>query len=192
MAASRNKVYEAARAKLLEEGAKSYLQAVAALIEFQKEVQKKCRHVLKKHINEYSAALKLKERLKDIEIKLFDLPRLKEWDGSWWILGAFVGRRNIIPGITYWEAQFALQYDADLGLFCYVGELYYPMKLAPCLHRSIYPMNRKVLAGGQEVWLPHALRVEEVATFEKPLESLFKAWIRIRTRTGGIRAALKV
>ena len=57
------------RKRLLREAAGLYLDAVTAMIEYQKEVQNKCRDVLKNHIEDYGAVLNLKVPLKSNEIK---------------------------------------------------------------------------------------------------------------------------
>ena len=48
-----------ARKQLLREGARSYLQAATALIEYQREVQKSCQKVMERYVDEYASALKV-------------------------------------------------------------------------------------------------------------------------------------
>ena len=52
-----DQTHEEARRRLLEEGARSYLDAVRALIAYRQEVQKMCRTVLEKHLDDYASAL---------------------------------------------------------------------------------------------------------------------------------------
>ena len=51
------KSYEEVRKRLLEEGSRSYLDAVTALLEYRKDVQTTCRTVLERRFGDYIAAL---------------------------------------------------------------------------------------------------------------------------------------
>jgi hypothetical protein len=188
--ATKKRHHDEGRRQLLEEGVRSYLDAVTALIEFQKEVQSKCRRVLEKHVDDYSAALKLKEPLRKADIKPFVWPKFEKWDGKSWSIGAYAARRNIF-GINYWEAVSALEYETEAGLLCWTGELYYPVKLAGNLGRRIHRLNPKVLVDGQYCYLQHDLQNEEAATFDTPLEALLQQWIRLWKKVGGMKEVFK-
>ena len=54
--------HNAALKRLLEEGTRSYLEATAALVAYQQEVQKKCRAVVERSLAEYASALKVRLR----------------------------------------------------------------------------------------------------------------------------------
>ncbi len=78
--------HEEAQKRLLEEGARSYLDAVSALIAYRQEVQKMCRTVLEKHLDDYSSAIKV--RLETREIRDFASPSFAKWEttGGLWAL----------------------------------------------------------------------------------------------------------
>ena len=94
---------------LLEEGARSYLDAVTALIAFQREVQKKCRKVMAKNLRGYESAMKV--RMTSSEIGDCAWPSFGEWGGDWWSLGVKIARSDI-PGVRWWETYCCLQYES--------------------------------------------------------------------------------
>jgi hypothetical protein len=49
-------VHDQLRKRLLLEGAESYLEAYTALLEYEREVQKKCRRVMQTYLGDYSTA----------------------------------------------------------------------------------------------------------------------------------------
>src|SRR5437667_5697047 len=104
-----NHEYDEARRRLVEEGTPSYLEAVTALIEYQREVQKRCRAVMAKHLDDYASALKV--RLTSGEIQNFAEPSVAKWEGHFWFLGAKIVRKNI-PKIRWWESFLCLGYES--------------------------------------------------------------------------------
>ena len=67
-----------ARKELLVEGVRSYADAFTALLEFQREVQNKCRAVLRAGIDRYAAALGVQLDSREIVDEAWPPP--EEWD----------------------------------------------------------------------------------------------------------------
>jgi hypothetical protein len=90
------------RKRLLLEGAESYLEAYTALLEYEREVQKKCRRVMQTYLGDYRSAIGLgaKGRVKDGVIENVALPDRKEWDGTMWQLGVKIAWRDVLLGNT--------------------------------------------------------------------------------------------
>ena len=68
---------EEARRRLLEEGARSYQDAVAALTAYREEIQKICKKVMNNHIENYSSALGV--TLKKNEVKNAEWRSFGKW-----------------------------------------------------------------------------------------------------------------
>ena len=118
--------HDKTRRRLLEEGARSYLDAVNALIAFRQEVQNTCRTVLENHLNDYGSALGV--RLEKGEIKDAESPSFAGWEGDRWSLGVKVVREKITPQIRWWETWCCLQYvSGDSGLLCWIDE-WFPVR----------------------------------------------------------------
>ena len=182
------------RNRLLADGADLYLNAVTALIEYQKEVQKKCREVLKNHIEDYGAAIKPKTQLKTNEIKNGAWPAFDEWDGSWWTLGTHIVRRNVIPAIRWWEMTCCLEYCLEYEhskLICYIGEWYNSRKLAADLYQKFHRLNSEVMIDANTVWIQAAVDAEERANFDEPLDGLLQEWIRLWKKVGGMKEVFR-
>ena len=190
MGATEVQAHDEARRRLLEEGVRSYLDAVTALIEYQREVQKKCRAVMEARLGDYASALKIP--LKSSDIRDWASPKFEKWEGTWWCLGGTIFRRNITPKIRWWDTSCCLQYElGENGLFCWIGVGFPTTKMTAFLHRQFHRLNRKVLQQGREVWIEHSLKKEEGAAFEKSLEALFQQWIELWNKVGGIKQAFK-
>ena len=95
------------------------LDAVYALIEYQKDVQKICRAVLERHLDDYGSALKStwkKDRIKDAA-----WPSLERWEGDCWILGVMVKwekdyTHDLVGGTHLSASMFD---SGDAGLHCF-------------------------------------------------------------------------
>src|SRR5947208_14231609 len=85
--------HDEARKQLLREGARSYLEATNALIAYQQEVQKKCREVMARYIDDYAAALKTVLKATDIENMAW--PTFEQWEGDGCSLGVKIDRKDI-------------------------------------------------------------------------------------------------
>ena len=79
---TKDRAYDEARKRLVEQGVPSYLEAVTALIGFQGEVQKQCRTVMEAYVKNYASALKV--NLKSSEIQDVAWPAFAKWEGDWW------------------------------------------------------------------------------------------------------------
>ena len=181
-----DKKHEEARLRLLEEGARSYLDAVSALIAYREDVQSICRTVLAKHLNDYGSALEL--RLGTDEIQNAEWPSFKEWEGDWWTLGVRVLRKNMIPTIRWWEAYCCLSYESgDAGLYCWIGEGFPSRQLAAELYRKFRSLNKKVECDDNELCIRRSLQVEDVCNLETNLDAVVQEWIELWKEVGGIK-----
>jgi hypothetical protein len=186
MGPAMNKKHEVARRRLLEEGARSYLDAVNALIAYRKDVQTMCRAVLEKHLDEYASALNVRFDKDDIQDA--EWPSLKEWEGDYWILGVKVIRKNITPTIRWWETYCCLEYDSgDEGLYCWIGEWFPTKQLCMKLHRTFHPLSKNVKHDGNQLWIPKDLKVEEVSNLEIHLNGIVHEWIELWRKVGGVK-----
>jgi hypothetical protein len=178
--------HEESRRRLLEEGARSYLDAVSALIAYRQEVQNVCRTVLENHLDDYASALGLKVRLETSEIKKEEWPSFAEW-GDLWILGVKVVREPITSTIRWWKTACCLEYEpGDAGLYCFIGEELPAIQMATKLFRTFHTLNKKVKHERHELWLPHSLTVEEVRNLKTNLEGVVQEWIELWKEVGGI------
>jgi hypothetical protein len=179
--------------KLLEEGSRSYVDAVTAIIEYQSQVQKKCRLVTERHLDEYSAALNLKDRdrLTIDEIQPHAFPAIDKWEGDRWSLGVQIVRTNI-PGVSWWGAYCALDYNVEYGLFCWVGEWLSPKRCAVTLAQKLRTFQSIYLdVEGYNVGVSEGVEPSQVASCENVLEKLMEEWIRLWSKVGGIREVVK-
>ncbi len=179
---------EEARRRLLEEGSRSYLDAVSALIAYQREVQKMCKAVLEKHIEDYSSALGLKVPLETSKVQNEEWPAFAEWGNSW-ILGVKIVREAVSPKISWWKTSCCLEYDPDdAGLYCFIGEEYLTVANARRLFGNFHDINKKVKHHRYELWIPSdGHKVEEVCNLEEYLEGIVQEWIELWQKVGGIK-----
>jgi hypothetical protein len=179
---------------LLEEGAKSYLDAVTAIIAFQQEVQKKCREVLAANLEDYAAALKVTASLTPDQIVDLTWPPItkQDWTGDKWDLGVELGRKKVIPDVRWWAIRCCLTYEVgEGGLYCWVGEWFQTQKLAEHAHAKFRSLNKNVALHRKEVWLDAALTIQDMASFDDRLDALFQQWIELWKQAGGMNEVFK-
>jgi hypothetical protein len=173
-----------ARRLLLEEGARSYGEAFTALVEFRREVEKKCRAVLTNALGRYSAALKVP--LASADIRDANWPSLEKWDGDSWCLGVSIINKKT-KTTRWWSTTCALQEDSGQhGLFCWIGACLPNKKIADELYRAFQSHNGSVQLQDDEVWLEHPLTPVLVPNLEEPLEGLIDQWVELWQKVGGI------
>jgi hypothetical protein len=186
--------HEEARRRLLEEGARSYAEAYTAVLEYQREVQKKCREVMETYLDDYGSALGAKPRLTKKDIRSVAWPKPDEWNGNGWQLGVCIVRRSI-PSIRWWEVNCCLQLEGeefdDPGLYCWIGEWFPTRKLAADLFQEFKQLNAKVKHDGKDVWIHHSVKLEEAASFDELLQTLFEEWIALWKKVGGMKSVFK-
>jgi hypothetical protein len=178
-----------ARKRLLEEGARSYNDAVTALIAFQNEVQKKCRDVLERHLEDYSSALGI--QLTEEEIADTDWPSFAKWEGDDWGLGVKILRRDL-PSMRWWESRCCLQWESgDTGLYCWIGEEFPGRAKVESVRTQFHKRDHQVAQGNNTLWLEHKLTTDTVTSFEEPLDSLVQRWVGLWKKVGGIKGVFK-
>lgn len=179
------KSHDEARRSFLKEGTASYLEAVTALIAYQREVRRKCREVLESFIDQYSDAIGVP--LSPSEIKDVAWPAFNEWE-DFWGLGVRIVRKNI-PGVRHWECYCCFSYEApDQEPFCWVGE-WFPKSQSIDLANRFQRLKSKlkVKQSDKEVWVEKRVAFEQAADFECDLETIFPEWISLWKRAGGFR-----
>jgi hypothetical protein len=175
-----------ARRRLLEEGARSYLDAVNALIAFRQDVQAICKAVLEKHVDEYGSALNI--HLADHDIQDHESPALKDWAGDWWNLGAKLVRKEITPAIRWWETYCCLGYGLDDGgLCCWVGEWFPTKQQRLTLHRRFHLLNKKVEEDGSVLFILQKVEIEGICKLEAYLNGIVEEWIALWRKVGGMK-----
>ena len=180
--------HDKARRGFLEEGARSYLKAANAVMEFEREVQERCRKVMERHISDYGLALKVD--LKSSEIQNLIWP--EKWEGTWASVGVRVLRRDI-PGITWWEGYCTLEWGSDDEFSCYVGEWFPTRKMAMDLFQKFGRVDpdKSVTASDKNVGIAQTLKPEEAPDFEEHMDDLLMKWIKLWKKIGGINAVSK-
>ena len=186
-----NPKQDEATRRLLEEGTRSYLDAMNALIAYRQEVQKTCRTVLETYVDDYASALKVS--LKSSEIRDAESPPFTAWKGDHWALGVKIVREKITPTIRWWETWCHLHNEAgDNGLCCCIDEWYPSKQLAAAVHRKFHALNKKVVHSGKDVFLYHSFPVEEICNLQAHLEAILQQWIGLWTEVGGIKNIAEV
>jgi hypothetical protein len=190
--------HEQARTRLLEEGARSYLEACTAVLEYQREVQKKCREVMEKYLDDYNAAVKVdsKNSLKSADIKEFVWPKPEQWEGGWATIGVEIRRTRVTPAIRLWYPYCGLSWESgDPTVWCWVGDWIAPRRLAVLVLERFHHLDKSVQRNPQddphEIWIQDKLNVEEAAAFDERLEALFERWIDLWKMVGGMRQVFK-
>lgn len=175
--------------RLLEEGARTYLEAATAIVTFQQEVQKRCREVMEGNLAEYASALKVV--LRSTELEVVADPPFTKWEGDYWALGVRIVRTDL-PKLRWWEMQCLLEYHVDGDwLGCSIAEWFPTSKIAAEVARKLNQINRDVYCDGKAVWLELAVKVEDASAFEEKLATLVQQWISVWSKVGGIKAVFK-
>jgi hypothetical protein len=174
--------------QLLEEGARSYLKATAAIMAFEQEVQRRCRQVLERHFVEYAAAIGIQPRLKTKEIKDLVYP---DDDPERRSVGVQIARKRIRPDIDYLKTKCVLDWKSGTGLHCYVGERIRPETLANNLRMKFRDLDPTVCGEVKEYGLMSELNADQASTFQERLETLLVQWIELWKQIGGLEAGLK-
>ncbi len=170
---------------MLEEGARSYFEAHTVIADYEREVQKKCREVLKKHLVAYQAALDIKLRDEDIKDYAYH-------DSDSADLGVKIARPAETPGVSWWESYCALHWNYTDPRFphivLWVGMALPTKKMAAALHTKMQ------FAGTERdrwtVYLEQELEVHEAADFEEKLEELLCKWIDAWKQLDGFKGFL--
>lgn len=193
--------HDVALAKLLEEGARSYLEAANALINFEREVQKKCRQVLGRHIEDYADALQVPGAFDEKDIEEFLSPSWGEkFDGSWRSVGVSIENKQFEPHVKWWGTYCTLQWE-DGECFANISEwIGGPKSRSEELLQRIRKLGIETYvetrsAGhwhfGKELGVCQLITPEEASTFDEPLERLLEQWIKIWNQLGGMKGVFK-
>jgi hypothetical protein len=179
--------------RLLEEGAKSYVLANTALVEFRREVQTECRKTFEGQLDALSDALDPGLNLKPRHIVEWPRPSDTIWGGTEAGLGVRIadvrapdGRRLSLYCGFYWDKQ-----GTESRWFgTYNGIGFTRISYAESLMAALPKVPRWDV--GQErgdVWLCEQLKPEEAPSFYKKLEESLAAWIGCwKQIQGGLRA----
>jgi len=156
--------------RLLEEGARSYFDAVTVIAEYQREVKKKCRAVLKKHLTAYQSAL-------GIDLGEKDIKDCVELDSDYANVGVTIDGTTKTPGCSWWTLYCCLGWEYGAGSLWFgpwVG-ICLPKKVAAALHARMQLPGIKEVP--KTVWLGQKLEVHEAVDFEEKLEEILCKWI---------------
>src|ERR1700721_4321399 len=77
---------------LLNEGGKSYVPAVSAMLAFRELICTRCRQTVQNRLPDYAKALKLS--LNENELGDCNYPSLKEWEHSWASIGTEIKKNG--------------------------------------------------------------------------------------------------
>lgn len=183
--ASSTKKTETGGQRLLEQGARTYLNAASAVIAFQHEVQKRCRTVVEANLKDHAAALGL--RLTTDEIEEVAWPSSERWSGEYWCLGVQIKRKDI-PDIRWWETYCCLQFDAgDEQPFCWIGQWFPNRKFATEVGQKLRNLSSTVQVDGKEIWLQTEVAFDNIGDFDRVLDELTAQWIDLWSTLGGLK-----
>lgn len=176
---------------LLVEGARSYLEAMTAMVHYQQEIQKRCRGVMAGYLGEYASTLGVGLESGDIQDMAW--PETKQWEGNHASIGARIAKSEVIPGIRWWEAYCCLEWQSEEPKFwCYIGEWFPTRKLATGLYERFHRLNAQGLwAGGRDLGICTSVKPEEAGSLEEILEDLALKWIKLWKKVGGMKGFLK-
>lgn len=175
------------RQGLLQEGAKSYRDAVTAILEYRREVQKICHDVMTKRLGGFASALKI-DGLSPSAIESLDWPGFKKWDGVEWCLGVRIVREDL-PGLKWWAAYCCLAFQPEHGLYCWFGEWFSRAMIGNVVD-ALKHHDPSLKTNGEHVWLQDNLSEAEGASFDQKLDGLYTRWVDLREKAGGLAAVL--
>src|SRR5262245_29810230 len=171
--------------RLLEQGARSYLQAATALLAYEREVQKLCRRAMEAHFDEYVDALAIPLDLAEIQDGAWEPDGLEE---DWRSVGVAIEGKRIPPLKRWWGVYCCLYWDAahpgqfQCGINEWIGG---PRKNAEDILRRFRKSNSEVWGEGKEIGVCRWLAADAVDDAEDTLGELFKDWIGLWQKVGG-------
>lgn len=176
--------------RLLQEGAKSYVEAATAVITYQRTVQKKCRAVFERHFDEYAAALGI--TLSKGEIKDQAHPDFEKWTGEQASLGVTMSGWRCYEGVSWWGTSCCLGWDlreAGKPWFGnWVGFWLGPKPFSNAIKTKLQKLGMAEVE--EDFGISQNWTVEAVSSFDEGLEELLLLWIRMWTKIGGIKGGL--
>lgn len=163
------------------------------MVPFEREVQKMCRDVIAKHINDYSASLQIRPRLKIDDVRNAVWPSSDdEFDGDWRSVGVMIQGKSIPPAIRWWGFYCCLTWEhTDQQLYAWIGEWIVPRSMAERVFEKFRTLHADVLRDGKEVGLWQPLKAEEGGDFEQKIDALMHQWIDLWKKVGGSKAIFK-
>jgi hypothetical protein len=179
---------------LLEEGARSYLEAFTALTVFRREVQSICRKVIEDNLPDYSEALGVP--LNRDAIKQFATPE-DEFSGSSASLGAEhkISRRREsgVGCISYCNLAWSQERE-NRRFGCSVSMWFNRREITEQLYAAFRRSTTPLPAGIElatyrnEVYLSRELNSKEMASLGEHLDALMVEWVRLWKEFGGLKA----
>lgn len=174
---------EKARNQLVEDGLGSYLDALAAVREFQNEIIKRSRSALEKKITDLSKAMGISVDRGDIVGYITPVSN-KEGFGDWgWVVVTF----SKAPMYCY----FGLRFERD-GSKC-VQSIDVSMWPAKASQRDFLLEHCKNVSrdfdnyDGNNIGLFMPISKDEINNFEAKLQELIDKWIEVWKEVGGIK-----
>ena len=191
----------AALTSFFEEGRRSYLEATTAIINFEREVQKKCSEVLERNFDKYVSALQPPTELDKKEIDDYVWPPWGEkFDGSWRSVGVAIRNKQLEPHVKWWETYCTLDWE-DGECFAGIAEwIGGPKSKSEQMFERLRKLgvamyDEKKGAGiyyvEKQIGLSQLIRPEEAGTFDEPLERLVEQWIDLWRKVGGMKGIFK-
>lgn len=185
-------VPDQARLAFLEEGANSYLDALLAIAEFQREVRVRCKDALERHLSDYGRALDVKLEPESID----DWPPAgKElWGtGVWTSLGA---RLRHPPGGIYTSYCILHWMRESEGLWFGVWQGMGFSRNTDCMEvckvfKALQPATCpaiKVDCENKHVGLSLNLSPADMTSLDEKLDEVLSAWIQLWQQFGGFKA----
>jgi hypothetical protein len=185
------------RHALLEEGARSYLEALTAITIFRNEVRATCRQVIESQLTEFLQALGVPTD--QAEPIVPDETPEDQFNGS----SAYLAVKHKISRRRTSAHGFGCISSCGLSwepvgqqrwFGCYVSVWFNHRELAEQLHAAFQQRDKRLPSGvtlgtqKNNVWLSRALEPADMASLSKHLGEVMGQWIRLWKEFGGLKA----
>lgn len=181
-----------AQSKLLQEGARSYLDAANAIFEYQREIVRASREVFEKRLDDYSDALRLGTKLSSDEVAAAFLTIDPEkWQTSYAKLGVNINRNKARMAGDFWWGTGCYawwEYWDSATWFATCVVMWLPHKLAfPLFQRMHVHEKTELEYVKHEIWLSRELKADQADAFEDQLGDVMDKWISLCRKVGGLK-----
>ena len=181
--------------QLLEEGARSYLDAQTALVEFRRQVREQCKKILEKRLDEYSKVLGPQAKLDPLGIRTWAADDTNH-RADYTHYGLWLQSSSLSSGLWGYH-YFGLGWEKQQD-----GTLWFGTNVALWVSRQ-EPFRRLLqqlsglvtepfgISGSDKmVWFYRSLTPADMAELETRLDETLSAWIDVWRRGGGIDTIL--
>ncbi|MBI3665507.1 MAG: hypothetical protein HY236_04660 [Acidobacteria bacterium] len=178
-----------ARHQFMETGASTYLEALAAVGKFQREVWEACSSVFKERAKELGDALG--QPVDAGEISIHQWPgQLLKFDGFYAILGAKVQLRQVATLYCYvwWGYEDSAEAFVRAVVAVYAEAAEVRKKLLSSFRAEA---KSRIKDDSGEIYLQEPIPPDEFPNLQQKLNDLLTEWIGLWKKIGGLKLHLK-